>query len=327
MVNDVVLSYIEKHKGEFPMKDIRAKILSRGYSKEDVDEAVKVLGQKKEVVLEKGVNPKKNIVLRESGGRKKGFKWMKMAGVIGLVFFVLAFVSFVLGLFEISVSSVVISAYVMIGIMIVLLVMLFFYFYGFLRMGRSVDSKLLRVASVMNIIMIVLIVISIVVMTVIMGILLRGMIDSVPVGLSGGFDDFGNIAVTMPTGNVVGGSVFPWWAILVIVLYIGFIIFSILARLLFSIALVRVRKKVGFSLLAGIFGLAALVLGLVSVGMSFYYVYYISNVVGALVNPFVSSPLWMVYTIVWSGIIASVSGVVALLFESLSLLSGSKKFE
>ena len=297
MVNDVVLSYIEKNRGLFPMKDIRAKILSRGYSKEDIDEALDVL-KKKEIVLDKDVELKQKVGFRESAPKKRArFKWMKLAGVVGVVFFVFLLVNFVLGvLVGVDVSNS-IGGWIMLGLLAVLIVLTCFYFYGFIRMGKSVDSKLLRGAAIMNIVSVLLFVALMVFMIIITWM----MFSTISSGLSDGVGFGGN---------------FETWAYLFYLFGVVTLVSVFVSRVLFSISLIRVRKKVGFLLIAGVLGLIVAVLLLVLYGISIYLA----------MNPFgflVSIDSFIEYLAMGFGVLS----MIMILFESLSLFNSSKKFE
>jgi len=62
MVNKTVLDYLKKHKNEYKIRDLQKRIISAGYSKKDVDEALGVLNLKKSAKpVEKGVKPTKII--------------------------------------------------------------------------------------------------------------------------------------------------------------------------------------------------------------------------------------------------------------------------
>ena len=140
MVNKVVLDYVRSNKGKFSMRDIRTKILSKGYPKADVEEATSALGEERGVLSDKAVRLNKG-----------GFKWMKMAGIIGLVFFVFLFLNFVLGLLNINVLSSVPLAmveYLSFGISFVAVVVICFFYYGFVRLGGLAGSKMLRISSI-----------------------------------------------------------------------------------------------------------------------------------------------------------------------------------
>ena len=297
MVNDVVMTYIEKNERKFPMKDILAKILSKGYSKEDFDEALDVL-KKKEIVLDKDVELKQKVGFREPVSRKKGgLKWMKIAGIIGMVFFVLMFLNFVLGvLVGVDVSNS-IGGWIMLGLLAVLIVLTCFYFYGFIRMGKSVDSKLLRGAAIMNIVSVLLFVALMVFMIIITWM----MFSTISSGLSDGVGFGGN---------------FETWAYLFYLFGVVTLVSVFVSRVLFSISLIRVRKKVGFLLIAGVLGLIVAVLLLVLYGISIYLA----------MNPFgflVSIDSFIEYLAMGFGVLS----MIMILFESLSLFNSSKKFE
>ena len=290
MVNKVVLDYVRSNRGKFSMRDIRTKILSKGYPKADVEEAISVLGEERGVLSDRAVRLNKG-----------GFKWIKMAGVIGLVFFALYLLNFVLGLLNINVlSSVPLGAieYLNVGISFVAVVALCFFYYGFVRIGRLAGSGMLRISSIVFMVFSILLLLLFVMSSVFS-------IFNIP--------DVGQLI----SGSPIGGS------------FTGFVIFGIIFfaiivfRYLFVVGLIRIRRQVSFSMVAGIVGLINAIFFTLILGFFVYLMIYPGVFVNFIIN-YGSSIPQLVERV---GYIFTIFILADILFESLSLLSGSKKFE
>ena len=142
----------------------------------------------------------------------------------------------------------------MLGLLVLLIISACFYFYGFIKMGKSVDSKLLRVAAIMNIIS-VLFFVALMVFMVFVTWMMVSTISTISSGLSSGVGFSGD---------------FEMWGYLFYLLGAITLVFVFVSRFLFSVSLIRIRKKVRFSMIAGITGLVVAVLLLVLYGISFY---------------------------------------------------------
>ena len=49
MVNETVLNYLKSYSNEFPIEKLRAEIISKGYTTEEFEEALKIVSPKKEI--------------------------------------------------------------------------------------------------------------------------------------------------------------------------------------------------------------------------------------------------------------------------------------
>lgn len=310
MVNEVVLKYFRDNRAGHSMIDLKRVALAGGYSQAEVDEAVAVLG--KEDVVPKIVEKKvvEAVAVGDVGGRVCGARWMKFAGILGFVFLGLGVLNFIWGLFGSrggAVSSPVVT-WVALGLIVVFLVLMFFYFYGFIKMGKATESKLLRVAAIMNIVSVILFFVLIVVAV--------GFVLVMVGSLVGGFSGAG-AGATEDVGEFFGVSVG------VLVLLMGFavlfVLFALVTRVLFSIALIRIKEKIRFSFVAGILGLVVAVFSLVVLTYT-------------ILNPFSPSSFFVIASApfgfwVLMNVVVSVLGLAMMAFESLALLDGSKKFE
>ena len=221
---------------------------------------------------------------------------------MGIVFLVFGVINLIVSLIpSVSLSSVSpVVGYIILGLMFVFAILGCFYFFGFVKMGRVVDSKMLRVSAIMNIVSVVLGIFFFVVailLSLFGSEVLSYSLDGVPI-----------------TGDVVGTSML---VVLVIILLYLFV-----ARFSFSLSLIRIREKIRFSLVAGIFGMMILFLG---IGVTSFVAYIVINP-EVLLALFTSAP-WMLLVIRWIGPVFSVLSLLSLLFEMLALFDGAKKFE
>jgi len=318
MVNQVILKYFRENQAKHSLADLKKEVIGSGYPKKDVDEVVAVLkGEVGKTSVPKVADLKP--VARKPGvpsAKFSGIRWMRFAGILGIVFLVLGVLNVLSGFFGfgLSLGSSLAASLVLLVVAIVLIVLVCFYFYGFLRMGRAVDSKLLRVAAVMNIVGVILMIVMMIAMVAFTFFMVRNIGNS----LSGGDMDV-QLGIT---GNAIGGlgglgGIF-WLFIIVGVL---FLLYLLTTRVLFSVALIRIRDKVRFTKIAGILGL------IVVSSMVIYYVIYLAMGPFMLMSLLSSSGSGMLGVFMVVGIGISILAYVTLLFESLALFDASKKFE
>ena len=361
MVNKTVLEYLRKYKDKYPMVALKKKIVSAGYPLKDVDEAIAFLGGKsagkgvaksveKPVVAKhvsvKHVKPRvvgkrvhktvhkqvhrkpqvhrtperrQKMVNQVLGGKKT--RWMKIAGVIGLIIAAFVLINFVLSFFDSDLSVLLSKVHWIVGLIIgvVFLILAFFYYFGFDRLGKATQSKLLRVSAWVVFVSLVLVL----VLTVVNSLVSVGITQNIiQGGLSGG----------------VGASQaneFLLKALTVAVFVSGFCLFLFLVLL--SGSLITLRKKVKFGLAAGILGVIVRVIVLIL---------YTGFVVLAVFSPkvlfeiiFKIAPYLVEMSVFGSGlgqptmlfygiVIGSyVVGIVIGVLEALVLFSGSRNFE
>lgn len=290
MVNQVILNYFRENRAAHSLEDLKAKALSSGYPREDVDEVLEVLRE--------GIDKTAAPVIRKEGVKRTGLKWMKYSGIFGIMFFVLGVLNFVASFFEFNLGTTfgVGNEWVALGISAVAVVLVCFYFYGFFRMGVVTDSKLLRVIAVVNIVMMVIMVLLVIFMVL-------GFFTPDESSLSG-----------METGIVE-------WILQIFWIVIWIVLFLFVLRVIFSISLIRVRDKIKFSMTAGILGLITIALTVVYIG---FLVYIMLEPMRLL--QFAFSSFWTSIIPIY-GIVFSLFNLSTLLFESLALFDGSKKFE
>lgn len=248
---------------------------------------------------DKGVSdvpsPKDKVVSGQGGLDSKGrvgAKWMKVSGILGIVFLVLvaaAYGASFFGLGDFFTSEYMFGwiGFVLLG---VVAVFVYFWFFGFLKMGKAVGVKTLEVASVLNVVMVVVIVALLVLL------------------VSGGLS-FVSSGSEFPTfSEMVNGGV----GSLILLVSVSSLVFIV--RLTFSIGLVLVGDNVSLAKISGIFGIVAAVLAAAVFGVMSYFV---MNPVPDMLSS--DSPVYSISLVAL--------GLILLLLESLVLFSGSKKFE
>jgi len=312
MTNKVILNYFKKHCVTHSLKELKTKALASGYSKKDVEEVIDILRKKND---KKNVSKacKEDVKITNKGDRK----WIRFSGSIGIVFFVLGVLGFVLGLFGVDANSFssspsLVSIFVLV-LFFILIVLVCFYFYGFFRMGKLADSKLLRVSAIMNIFIIVgFIVLTIASFLFMWYFTYSANSDLRGSGLEGGFITGNAISSSGGIGSMMGLG--------------GILIFSLLplyifiSRILFSIALVKIGAKVKFAKIAGILGLVVIGSYLFSFGLVIYVIMNPSVIMNFMAVDYFEIILFLY------GIVFQMLGLLVLLFESLSLFDASNKF-
>ena len=302
MVNQVVLKYFKDNMAKHSVGDLRSGALKGGYSKKDIDEVVVALKNNGNTPRIKE-NPVAAVAVVGVGGKTSGVKWMKFAGILGIIFLVFGLLNLIGAFFEFEPFSVIgsFSPWVAIGLFVVLIILSCFYFFGFVKMGNSVDSKLLKVSAIMNIVVILLII-------VLFGLFILSLEYAFTGGVRAGF-----------LSSLFGAEGMEISFLIIGVLSLLFIITT---RIMFSISLIRIRKKIKFAIVGGILGLVSIGFFLFLLGMAVYLISTPSMLFGMD-----SGFMWIFNVFQWSVVIIPVIGLVELLFESLALFDGSKKFE
>jgi len=325
-VNQAALTYLKTYSKSYSLDSLKSKLISSGYTKEDVEEAAAALGQKQEKASpeqhfeEQEKEVKKPIV--SSSGEKKGFNWIKFGGVCGFIIliYLLEFVvtSFFIDSIQESLGSIFnIFMWVFTGIA---LLCVFFFYRGFYILGKSVDSKLIRFASIsMIIVLLALIVIGV-----------------------GGFAGVNYQASSAGsiTGEVIGEdflisedgvlsgsdvSMSPFVIILISIIALA-AAFLFVVQIIFSIGLIRVKEKVRFSQVSGIFNLIWTILN-ISIFVALVYI-----LINLFVNPaFVVDLMFLLSGRIWIYNSFEISFIVlfffTILFESIALLILGRRSE
>ncbi len=229
-------------------------------------------------------------------------KWMRIAAIIGFVLLA-ANVLIFSGVWFAGTFGTIINLALLVGC-------LFFYF-GFAKLGKHTNSKLLKFSSLA-------IIISVIILAILVFILMKQTNALMFSALSGeGINSLeeGIGAITIPVSVYVLGIA----AILV------FLFFAVV-NYLFYIGLIKIKDKIGLARVAGIIGLILITLILVVIIYTFYLA-----LSGAWIGIFESlliqvvSPYLRVLTLMIT--ISLLLSMVSLFLESLVLLKGSEKFE
>ncbi len=341
MVNRIVFDYLSKYHGQYNLEDLKKKILSAGYPQQDVDEAVKLLG------LEESSNAPRtdsstNVAVSTAnlgttntfnalsissspvqsnfGSSKpvgKKFKWMKFAGILGIIYLL---IGILLGVFSYLkyldfTSSIIL--YSLIGVFGIMFISIFFFIYGFVVMGKYGDSGLLRFASKSYIILIILGIL----IGVVTGVVIVFMLGEV-------ITEFGNI-LTGAGGNPLllfssfggFGEIIAKYALMVISLatLAGFwMLFFIVASFCFFIGLMQAGNEIKFAKIAGLFGILALII-------FFAFILLFSGVATFSSEMLSGGDFGLVVTIGIISILALIG--FCYIFMVISLFKGSRKFE
>lgn len=143
MVNQIVLEYLKKYGNMYKLEDLKAKILSKGYSEADFEEAAKSLGLKTEHELEK-----------QPGDLSRNSKGLWLAGLSGII----ALSSMIIfSVFNIILSSGSLPQQIAShAFMFLFFIFSIFFFYGFIILGKRYDKKLIRIVSFVFIVLSVL---------------------------------------------------------------------------------------------------------------------------------------------------------------------------
>jgi len=137
----VIFDYLSVNRGKYPLKDLKGKIISKGYSEQSFNDALAALRGSTPIKKEGEMSPSWESML------------FKFAGIFGLVFVVCGLVSIILGILEIPFK---INSSLATGIFIAGLILAGVYFYGFVKLGRKTYSKFLKVSSILSIVIIVI---------------------------------------------------------------------------------------------------------------------------------------------------------------------------
>lgn len=328
MVNQIILDYLRNYKSQFPIDTLRQKILSAGYSQQEVDEAISVInsGQSQAPVQKISSSPNYLQV-------KKGFKWMKLAGIIGITFFCLTIISLAIAIYQNPINLATGTGqtesnfYLILSIItsIIFIVMTIFFLYGFVKMGKYTDSKLLAFSALTLMIIIILLIISMIVILLISiysssSILTGSAVSNLSAPL-----DLNNV----PTSNLSITNNLSMNGKIILIIEGLLILFFIVLAILFSIGLIKAGSRVRFAKAAGILSLIQIIIIAISV-ITFIIIilFYPAVVLTALLTLIFTGKYnsFLIIFMVDSAVIYIIS-LTCFILESLALFDASKKFE
>lgn len=330
MVNQILVDYIKNNNDKFSLEEIKKQIISRGYPEKDFNEASSFVQMQGAV-----------INFPSFAEPKKGFKLMRISGIIGLIFclLVLGGVIFTLAGFFNDIeftgdSGSMTNIFLALGVAVLFILSAFVYLFGFVKLSHKTESRLLRFASISSIVLLAMMII----LSIVVPIFLMNVVGSIKSDLSSAdslmnaqamgsdFDNFEEFDGSIPvSGNAVsdlsadsrlpGGGI----AILILVAFAVFYLFCIVVRFCWSIGLIKIRKKVSFSFFAGILDL--ILIALLTL-IFLLFVYFIFSPLALIPLAFMPPEGMYIFSILMWFI-----SFFALIFESLTLLFASKKFE
>ncbi|MBU2576939.1 MAG: hypothetical protein KKF50_04420 [Nanoarchaeota archaeon] len=237
------------------------------------------------------------------GDYSSGRNWMKIARIIGFVFFGIYSVLFLMGIFGASID---VGNWISIVFIFVSLLSFLVYYYGFVVLAKKVDSHLLKVSAI-----ILMVAISIFLVLIIIAII-------------SSFSPLSTLAPTGSGGSGLGVPVEDNSSPILGYVFLAFFVFLIITRYLFVISLIRIRNSARFAMIAGIIGLIVMIISTLAI-LWIVYMYFFDKMGLAL---FVISLLFdrtKQLIFLWSIYIIYALGLTGLFFESLTLLKASRK--
>jgi len=308
MVDQNVLSYISRYYKSYPLIELKRKILSQGYSEEDFRVSLELLG----------INP--DLM---QGKKNNKYKWMKTAGIIGIIFLIFSFISVIWLYFSFptelaaqfisqpgltSPQDQSNSAYYTLSVILIVVILLIFFFYGFVVMGRKTETKTLKICSWINITLIILVSLAL------GSLFIYGYLNP-------DSESMGSYELNSPDNSSSISSIIP----------IGIAIALLILLITSSIGLIFVGNKVKFIKIAGIL---KIIYTLMIVGGSGFFIYNITkneelaiSLVSALLGLSGETIFKILMPYIVVAIISIVLILIVLLLLSLGLLNASRRYE
>ncbi|MDO8509433.1 MAG: hypothetical protein Q7S27_07175 [Nanoarchaeota archaeon] len=305
MVHKDILEYIREGISRgFSIELLKSKLLEEGFSEADIDKAIHSyhFGEH-----------------RDSFSTKGGKKWMEISGVIGIImiaFNIFYLMSIFIPSIRQGVGVIFRNNY---GIYIFFLIMLIIstvYYVGLIKLGRKTNSKMISFyAWGMLILFIAFIVLILASATLIYGFGENFVSEKIA----------GSQGLPRDTDSQFNRAGFYT----LIGIYISFVAFYLTIQILFSIGLIKIRKIVKFSNIAGILNLTQLVLSIGIIISFILFLYFKPLFIMEVVSYYLFTGKFNQILIVFLCLIAGISIIKLLsqLFTSLALFDASKKFE
>lgn len=341
MANQDIVNYLKEGVSRgFSVERLKEELLKNNFPEKDVDEAIKAMNP---------VKPLPNAYSPAISGEKKEGKFMKIAGIIGIIMFLLGMIGFGISVYNLSKASagvpimspadfsggtqtsfsdlVSISIFgIEIGwpmatfIFLITLAMFILFYYGFVQMGKFTGSALLK-DSAWGIMFTPAIFGAVLVISYL---IFSKMYEAMTASTSslglGAMPDFTNIKTL---------------AIVLVGVWIAVMIFYLIMQILFSIGLLQAGRQVKFAKTSGVLNLfyiassVGAIIYLVIIVNSIYQVFASGQFIAMAlsgINPFsglYNSTLIMSFVAVASELL----GLLGILFASLALFDASNKFE
>ena len=261
---------------------------------------------------------------------KSGKKWIKLAGILGFIFFALSLLSLV-SIFVPAISSALGNKYVSISIGVVGLILFSFYYSGFIKLGKRTSNVLIKFGAWMKLISIY----AIVLLMIIPAVVLLNLAITGLAGLDIPGQGTGGLTSTDLMGSLGGvnlSSLYSeagWSGIGIAVLLIVIIlcIVFIVGHIVLAVGLINVNDRVKFAKLAGIFDILLIFLFTATIifAVAIYYKLLIWFLIFILTGT-AQAPV-EVYVLIGLAVGSYLSLLLSEIFESLALLNASKVYE
>jgi hypothetical protein len=233
------------------------------------------------------------------------FKWMKLSGILGIVYLLSAFLSLAIFYFlKDSLATNITYSYFFLGISVFFYISLFFFFYGFVKMGKYGDSGVLKFAAKSNMVLLVLIVLlfiaGIVFSMVLLGDFAAQLMNLNQNTINNSLKDYLIVSIAFAMGCIL------------------LILFLIVNAFCFAIGLIQVGKEVKFAKISGnlmFIDLIGLIVPIALIGAISFVPSLSSNIIS----------LGIILSIVM--VILGIIGLASCIFMILALFFGSRKFE
>jgi len=271
MVNTVVLDYLKKHSKKYKTEDLKRKVISSGYSEEEVDEALGVLGLRIEEVeipeppaLPKPLVEKAKPLEVKIPEETVNSKWLQIGGISGIIFLVFIVLSTVLGM---MIKPSFLSPFSSIFTFILFLSYILF-LYGFAILGKKYSNKLVKIASWSFIILAILFIVLQIFLMIFPEIIVDVFFSSLKETTTLSSLDFAAIY-----SQLLGGL----FKILLIFILIAFL--SLILNILLGIGLLKLKDEVEKAKIAGILHILGGVLLIILIGAPILFVAFIFDIV------------------------------------------------
>jgi len=311
MVDENIVKYIKEGKRRgFSVNLLKQKLAQGGFDKREVDKAM--------AMMDGGTNLPKQRVMKPKdfpGTENSGSRWMKVAGICGMILFSLGLLGFIISffaqIFPVGFQELLIggassvdsekfaASFLIIGgiILLVLLTLVTIYWTGFIKMGKSIKSKLLKVSAWLIIIFMFAVIIGFISLI----LYIYSLSKSSSPDLLGALQTM-LLILRITLLAALGGGI---------------------SLFLFSIAMLKV-KEIKFAKIAGGFYVLVAIYGLMFVGLYNFLLFFPEFLLSAIgfllkLGLFVAHPAVRIAT--------NVIGLAAIFFGSLSLFDASKKYE
>lgn len=295
MVDSTILNYLSQNK-QFSLFELKNRVLASGYSESDFNEAVTILGLKNNLL------------------RKKRFKWMLVAGIVGILLFLGLLIS------TIPTANLLINGLSLnalstldqnnsfspfgeiegIAIFLIFCLAIILFYFGFERMGSYTQTKTLKITSWIFIGLIILL----------GSIFLINSFSESPSSL--------NISTQNSTNNT------SWISFLIL----GIII---LLTISFGVSLILVGKKVKFAKTSGILEIVTTLTFILSIIKIYYDLKTNPNLVISIILSIFGGDFETLNEIIRPYILIllvnQIFGTITIFFQSISLFNASNRFE